>query len=104
MTPPSRKHFYLPGIASWITEGREGCKLSRAPIGSLAAIPVGHDHEVSTPRWYAHLRSAGTCGTKADVQPGRLRNYKDTIVQIRGLGPLTVKSFIELLRSMGLKK
>jgi hypothetical protein len=71
-----------------------------APMGRLAAIPVGHDHEVKTP---AGVRTF-EIQERAVLRPTRTKegwDSKDSIVQGRDYGPLTVRSLREVLRSVG---
>ncbi len=70
----------------------------RSPMGRLAAIPVGSDHEVRTPHGVRTFEVL----ERAAVRPARTADQWDsinTVVQGRAYGPLTVVSLRALLRS-----
>jgi hypothetical protein len=67
-------------------------------MGRLAAIPVGHDYDVKTPGGVLNFEVQ----ERAVPNPTRTKegwDSKDTIVEGLQYGPLTVRSFREVLRS-----
>jgi UvrD-like helicase C-terminal domain len=72
----------------------------RAPIGRLAALPVGGDLDVKTPVGVVNLQVI----ERALLRPAHTDGEWDSInsaVQGEGYGPLTVSSFREFLRLRG---
>jgi hypothetical protein len=75
----------------------------RAPMGRLAAMRVGREHEIVTPRGsrYFELLERAVLKPTQDLQGWDSVN---TIVQGQGYGPLTVVSLRALLRSFGIEE
>jgi hypothetical protein len=73
----------------------------RAPLGRLAALPIGPDHEIYTPSGLRAFEVLERAALKP-VQNAEGWDSANTVVQGRGYGPLTVVSLRALLRSLGL--
>jgi hypothetical protein len=75
----------------------------RSPMGRLAAIPVGQDHDVKTPLGVRNYEVQ----ERAELRPAQKADEWDsinTVVQGRGYGPLTIVSLRALLRSRGVQE
>ena len=75
----------------------------RSPMGRLAAIPVGQDHDVKTPVGVRNYEVQ----ERAELKPAQKTDGWDsinTVVQGRDYGPLTIVSLRALLRSRGVQE
>jgi adenylate kinase family enzyme len=90
--------FISNGTPQASAEGGRLWSSYRAPMGRLAAIPVGHDHEVRLP---SGVR-AFEVQERALLRPTRPRegwDSKNTVFQSLSRGTLTIRSLRELIRS-----
>ncbi|MCK1580683.1 hypothetical protein IVB03_14095 [Bradyrhizobium sp. 168] len=79
--------------------GRGTVASYRSPIGRLASLPVGSDHEIRTPKGSRSFELVERAALHPSLS-GAEWDSINTVLQSREYGPLTVVSFKELLKTI----
>ena len=94
----TKTYFISRGTPSWSPRDGSAVASYRSPVGRLAAIPIGSDFDLVTPKG---ARSVEVL-ERAALRPKVIEDEWDSVdstVEAKKFGPLTIRSFRELLRS-----